>query len=65
MPLLVKKVFNKFYLTGYCFGARVAFDLAFGSFAKAVAISHPSFIQVPDDLEKYKSPSRAPLLINS
>jgi len=56
---------TKFYLTGYCFGARVAFDLSFQGLAKAIAISHPSLLQVPADFEKYKSISTAPLLVNT
>jgi len=70
---LVKRAYNalaqegvtKFYLNGYCYGARVAFDLAFEGFAHTITVSHPSRLVVPDDFEKYKSMSKAPLLINS
>jgi len=62
---LSKEGITKFYLTGYCYGARIAFNMAFQGLAKAVAVSHPSLLQVPDDIEKYKSTSTAPLLINS
>jgi len=55
---------TKFYLTGYCFGARVAFDLAFKGLATAISAAHPAFVKVPEDFEKYKSVATAPLLIN-
>ncbi|KAG6916187.1 hypothetical protein DXG01_008069 [Tephrocybe rancida] len=51
--------------TGYCFGGRYCFDLAFDGLVQAVATSHPSLLQVPADLEKYLEKSKAPLLINS
>ncbi|KAF9485538.1 hypothetical protein BDN70DRAFT_916925 [Pholiota conissans] len=51
--------------TGYCFGGRYVFDLAFENIIKVGVISHPSHLIVPDDLEKYVATSQAPLLINS
>jgi len=51
--------------TGYCFGGRYVFDLAFDNIIKAAVVSHPSLLQVPADLEKYLASSKAPLLINS
>ncbi|KAI0331654.1 alpha/beta-hydrolase [Cubamyces sp. BRFM 1775] len=54
-----------FAAIGFCFGARPAFDLAFTNEVAAVAVAHPSLLQVPADLEKYASQSKAPLLINS
>ncbi|KAJ7443819.1 dienelactone hydrolase endo-1,3,1,4-beta-D-glucanase [Mycena latifolia] len=54
-----------FAATGYCFGARYAVDLAFDGLLRATAISHPSRLQVPADLEKYAAVSSAALLINS
>jgi len=54
-----------FGATGYCFGGRYVFDLAFDNVIKAGVVSHPSLLQVPADLEKYFSTSKAPLLINS
>jgi len=62
---LSKEGVTKFYLTGYCYGGLIAFDLAFKGLAKAVAVSHPSLLQLPEDLEKYKTLAKAPLLINS
>ncbi|EIN09463.1 alpha/beta-hydrolase [Punctularia strigosozonata HHB-11173 SS5] len=53
-----------FGATGYCLGARYAFDLAFENIPKAVVVNHPSLLE-PSDLEKYFSVSKAPLLINS
>ncbi|KAJ6558375.1 Alpha/Beta hydrolase protein [Mycena capillaripes] len=50
---------------GFCFGARYVFDLAFDGILKVSAVSHPSRLVVPDDLEKYATVSKAPLLINS
>ncbi|KAJ7457954.1 Alpha/Beta hydrolase protein [Mycena galericulata] len=50
---------------GFCFGARYVFDLAFDGILKVSAVSHPSRLVVPDDLEKYVAVSKAPLLINS
>jgi hypothetical protein len=38
-------------LTQFLFVARVAFDLAFKGLAKAVVISHPSLLQIPDDFK--------------
>ncbi|KAF8056068.1 dienelactone hydrolase endo-1,3,1,4-beta-D-glucanase [Lyophyllum atratum] len=54
-----------FGATGYCFGGRYVFDLAFENVIKVAATSHPSLLQIPADLEKYASASQAPLLINS
>ncbi|KAF8183685.1 dienelactone hydrolase endo-1,3,1,4-beta-D-glucanase [Pholiota molesta] len=54
-----------FGATGYCFGARYVFDLAFDNVIKVSVVSHPSLLKVPDDLEKYVQTSKAPLLINS
>jgi dienelactone hydrolase len=51
--------------TGYCFGGRYTFDLAFEDVIKVAVVSHPSLLKVPDDLEKYVASSKAPLLINS
>ncbi|KAJ7201624.1 Alpha/Beta hydrolase protein [Mycena pura] len=54
-----------FAATGYCFGARYVFDIAFDGITKASAVSHPSLLVIPDDLEKYSKVAKAPLLINS
>ncbi|GLB43348.1 putative dienelactone hydrolase family protein [Lyophyllum shimeji] len=54
-----------FGATGYCFGGRYVFDLAFDNVIKVGATSHPSLLKIPDDLEKYAATSKAPLLINS
>ncbi|KAH8116319.1 alpha/beta-hydrolase [Phellopilus nigrolimitatus] len=53
-----------FGATGYCFGARYSFDLAFDGVLKAVVVSHPSLLQVPEDLVKFKA-TGVPLLICS
>jgi len=62
---LKEKGITTFGATGYCFGGRYVFDLAFENIIKASVVSHPSLLKVPADLEKYFSASKAPLLINS
>ncbi|TFK52010.1 alpha/beta-hydrolase [Heliocybe sulcata] len=54
-----------FGVAGYCFGGRYGFDLAFDHVVKAVMVAHPSLLKNPEDLEKYASTAKAPLLINS
>ncbi|PFH50997.1 hypothetical protein AMATHDRAFT_75197 [Amanita thiersii Skay4041] len=56
---------SSFGATGYCFGGRYVFDLAFDHVIDVSVVSHPSLLQVPADLEKYKQVAKAPLLINS
>jgi len=56
---------TKFGATGYCFGGRYVFDLAFDNVIHAAVANHPTFIAAPEDLERYKASSKAPLLINS
>jgi len=56
---------KKIAATGYCFGGRYVFDLAFDSVIDVSVVSHPSLLKVPDDIEKYASTAKAPLLINS
>jgi len=53
-----------FAAIGYCLGARYVFDLAFDGVIKVAAISHPSLLEAPEDLEKFKK-TGVPLLINS
>ena len=36
---------------GYCFGGRIAIDLALRSDVSVCAVSHPSFWKVPEDIE--------------
>ncbi|KAF6742995.1 dienelactone hydrolase endo-1,3,1,4-beta-D-glucanase [Ephemerocybe angulata] len=56
---------TKFLVTGYCFGARFVFDLAFDKVIDVAVVSHPSLLELPQDLEKYLTTAEAPLLINS
>jgi dienelactone hydrolase len=56
---------TSFAATGYCFGGRYTFDLAFDNIIQVGVVSHPSLLKVPEDLEKYVAESKAPLLINS
>jgi len=51
--------------TGYCFGAPPSLYLAFSNTTHATALAHPSRMEIPGDLEKYRDVSKAPLLINS
>ncbi|KAG7444447.1 dienelactone hydrolase endo-1,3,1,4-beta-D-glucanase [Guyanagaster necrorhizus] len=56
---------TEFGATGYCFGGRYVFDLAFEGVLKAAVVSHPSLLKFPDDFERYATAVEAPLLINS
>jgi len=56
---------TRFGTTGYCFGAPPAFYLALKHESHVTVVSHPSRLEIPGDLEKYKAESKAPLLINS
>jgi len=56
---------TSFAAIGFCYGARYVFDLAFDNVIKVAAVSHPSLLQAPEDLENYATKSKAPLLINS
>jgi len=56
---------TNFGASGYCFGGRYVFDLAFDHVIKVSVTAHPSLLIVPADLEKYASTCTAPLLINS
>ena len=49
----------RFGAVGYCFGARVSFDLAFNNELDVVAVSHPSLLKIPDDLEVRFSTARS------
>ncbi|OBZ68228.1 hypothetical protein A0H81_11842 [Grifola frondosa] len=51
--------------TGYCYGAPPAFYLAFKNESHATAIAHPSRLEIPVDLERYRDQSRAPIIIQS
>ncbi|EAU90115.1 dienelactone hydrolase [Coprinopsis cinerea okayama7 len=54
-----------FGAVGYCFGGRYVFDLAFENIISVAVANHPTFVQAPEDIEKYLTLSKAPLLINS
>ncbi|KAJ4475493.1 hypothetical protein J3R30DRAFT_3671286 [Lentinula aciculospora] len=54
-----------FAATGYCYGGRLVFDLAFENITSASIANHPSLLKSPDDLEKYFSTSHVPLLLNT
>ncbi|KAK7462815.1 hypothetical protein VKT23_007394 [Stygiomarasmius scandens] len=56
---------TQFAATGYCFGGRYCFDLALDNIIQVTIVSHPSLLKIPEDLERYASISKAPLLINS
>ena len=42
---------TRFGAVGYCFGARPAFNLAFTGEIHVVAVSHPSLLKIPDDIQ--------------
>ncbi|KAG1817091.1 dienelactone hydrolase [Suillus subaureus] len=65
IAVLKEEGVTKFGATGYCFGGRYTFDLAFDNAIQCAVVSHPSLLKVPNDLETYFSTSQAPLLINS
>lgn len=65
IPALKESGVSKIGVLGFCYGARPAFDLAFGNVVAVTVVSHPSLLAVPADLEKYLVQSKAPLLINS
>ncbi|KAI9458919.1 chlorocatechol-degradation protein [Lactarius psammicola] len=61
---LKSKGITVFGATGYCYGARLVFDLAFEDIIRVAVITHPSFL-TPKDLDIYIEKSKAPLLLNS
>ncbi|RXW19843.1 hypothetical protein EST38_g6005 [Candolleomyces aberdarensis] len=65
LAALKEQGIKKIGATGYCFGGRYVFDLAFENITDVSVVSHPTFIKAPEDLEKYLEVSEAPLLINS
>ncbi|THU88607.1 dienelactone hydrolase endo-1,3,1,4-beta-D-glucanase [Dendrothele bispora CBS 962.96] len=56
---------NTLGATGYCFGAKYALELGVENQLKVCVMSHPGGVKIPDDMERYFSNSRAPLLVNS
>ncbi|KAJ3715325.1 Alpha/Beta hydrolase protein [Lentinula raphanica] len=56
---------TEFAAVGYCYGGRLVFNFAFENVTTVSIASHPSLLKSPDDLEKYFSTSRAPLLLNT
>ncbi|KAF7344180.1 Dienelactone hydrolase endo--beta-d-glucanase [Mycena venus] len=56
---------TKFGATGYCMGGYYVVQLALDNVICAGSAHHPSFLDVPGDLEKYAATSKAALLINS
>jgi dienelactone hydrolase len=54
-----------FGASGYCFGARYAMDLALENITKAIVMSHPSLLQLPEDLEVCMLPNVASKLGHS
>ncbi|KAJ7125526.1 Alpha/Beta hydrolase protein [Mycena crocata] len=54
-----------FGATGYCMGAYYVFQLGIDGVICAASAAHPSFLEVPGDLEKFAATGTTPLLINS
>ncbi|KAH9998000.1 dienelactone hydrolase endo-1,3,1,4-beta-D-glucanase [Russula vinacea] len=50
--------------TGYCYGARLVFDLAFDNVIHAAVVAHPALLE-PKDFDTYIEKSKVPILINS
>jgi dienelactone hydrolase len=42
-----------FGATGYCYGGRYVFNVAFDNVISAAVVSHPSLLKFPDDLEVF------------
>ncbi|KAH8996432.1 hypothetical protein EDB86DRAFT_2829106 [Lactarius hatsudake] len=61
---LKSKGITVFGATGYCYGARLVFDLAFENIIRVAVITHPSLLTT-EDLDIYVEKSKAPLLLNS
>ncbi|KAH9016710.1 alpha/beta-hydrolase [Lactarius hengduanensis] len=61
---LKSKGITVFGATGYCYGGRLVFNLAFENIFRVSVVSHPSALK-PEDLDTYLAKSKAPLLINS
>jgi len=61
---LKSKGITVFGATGYCYGARLVFDLAFENIIRVSVITHPSLLTT-EDLDTYVEKSKAPLLLNS
>ncbi|KAH7103538.1 alpha/beta-hydrolase [Auriculariales sp. MPI-PUGE-AT-0066] len=57
---------TSFGVVGYCFGGRYSWDLALDGVegVKVLALSHPSLLKIPEDIEAFKQRSRVPLLLN-
>lgn len=53
-----------FAAAGYCYGGRLAFDLAFTHEISVAIVSHPALLN-PDDLKQYAADAQAPLLLNT
>ncbi|KAM0789899.1 hypothetical protein ACM66B_006741 [Microbotryomycetes sp. NB124-2] len=60
---LKTKGVGKFAAAGYCFGGKYVMELCNGNVVVCGMAAHPAGIQVPQDLETFKSQSKAALLI--
>ena len=61
---LKEKGVKEFAAVGYCYGARLVFDLAFAGQIKVAGASHPSLLELAD-FERYAKEVNVPLIINS
>jgi len=55
---------TSFATTGYCYGGRLSFDLAYDAVSSVTIVAHPSLLQLPGDILKYKE-TNAPLQVHS
>lgn len=51
LAALKESGFTKVGVTGYCYGARTGFNLAFENAISALAISHPGLLNIPEDIK--------------
>ncbi|TFK71950.1 dienelactone hydrolase [Pluteus cervinus] len=63
LAALKKQGITSIAATGYCFGGRYIFDLAFENIISVAVATHPAVLQNPVDFEKYLELAKAPLLI--
>lgn len=64
LPGLKAKGIKDFAGVGYCYGVKLVFLATFNGHIKVAAGNHPSFIQIPEDLEKFAA-TGVPILLNT
>jgi len=64
LEALKEQGITRFAAVGYCYGARLVWDLSYDKLIHVSACAHPSLLN-PEDLDKYAKECDQPLLINS